>query len=383
MNGFVDGQVDPAFRAVRDVFEASFADGQNAGAAVAVLVDGRPVVDLWGGLADTRSNRPWLPDTPVVTYSCTKALTATAALQVAHRQSLGWDDPVTGWWPEYGVAGKDSTTLADLLTHRAGLPAFDAPVSTAEAADHRAMAARLAGQRPVWKPGTEHGYHAMTFGWLLDEFVYRHTGFTVGEYVHRTFGDQLWIGAPPEVAARAARVGAPPADEQAWTDPAPIAAATVAEMAQAYRDPASLALRASTNPLGSYNNPEVLAGGWPATGLVTTARALACFYADLVAGEFLPADVLAEAVRERVRGRDTVLTLESAFGLGYMLPSENLILPAPARDTAFGHPGAGGAIGLGDNVNRVAIAFTPNLRRDWLSGDRRAYNLVDAVYSAL
>ncbi|MFE4462236.1 esterase, partial [Nocardia tengchongensis] len=106
------------------------------------------------------------------------------------------------------------------------------------------------------------------------------------------------------------------------------------------------------------------------------------FYSDLVAGEFLPPDVLARAVGEQVRGRDRVLLLESAYGLGYVLPSENMILPASAA-TAFGHPGAGGAIGLGDLTHRVAIAFTPNLRRDWLSGDRRAYNLVDAVYSAL
>ncbi|WP_433593662.1 serine hydrolase domain-containing protein [Nocardia sp. CA-145437] len=383
MSGFVDGQVDPAFRAVRDVFEASFADGRNAGAAVAVFVDGRPVVDLWGGLADTRANRPWLRDTPVVTYSCTKGVTATAALLVAHERGIGLDDPVTDWWPEYGVGGKDSTTLADLLTHRAGLPVFERAVSVADAADQRAMAARLAEQHPVWQPGTRHGYHALTFGWLLGEFVRRHTGFTVGEYVRRNFGEQLWIGAPPEIAEQAARVGAPPAADQAWTDPAPISAATAAEMARAFQDPRSLALRASTNPLGSYNSPEVLAGGWPSTGLVTTARALARFYADLAAGDLLPPDVLADAVHERVRGRDAVLTLESAFGLGYMLPSENMILPEAARPTAFGHPGAGGAIGLGDTANRLAIAFTPNLRRDWVSGDRRAYDLIDAAYGAL
>ncbi|MFD7846672.1 serine hydrolase domain-containing protein [Nocardia sp. NPDC059764] len=142
-------------------------------------------------------------------------------------------------------------------------------------------------------------------------------------------------------------------------------------------------LRASANPHFSHNDPEVLAAGWPAVGLVTSARGLARFYSDLVAGEFLLPDVLARAVGEQVRGRDRVPLLESAYGLGYVLPSENMILPVSAAATAFGHPGAGGAIGLGDLTHRVAIACTPNLRRDWLSGDRRAYNLVDAVYSAL
>lgn len=380
MGGLVDGWVDPAFQAVRDVFEASFEDGQNAGAAVAVFVAGQAVVDLWGGVADTRTMRRWERDTPVVTFSCTKAVTATAALALAGDAG---QEPVTSWWPEYGVAGKETTTLADLLTHRAGLPAFDDVVSIAQAADPAAMAALLARQRPVWEPGTEHGYHALTFGWLVGEFIRRHTGLTVGEYVRRHLGDELWIGAPPSVVAQAARLGFPPEEDRRWTEPGPVDADTVARMARTYQDPRSLMMRASTNPLASYNKPEVLAGGWPASGLVTTARALARFYRDLVGGAVLAPSLLDEAVREHVRGPDSVLLLESAFGLGYMLPSQNLILPEPARPTAFGHPGAGGSVGLGDIDNQVAIAFVANLRRDWLAGDRRAYDLVAATYSAL
>lgn len=284
MGGVVDGWVDPAFQAVRDVFEGSFADGQNAGAAVAVFVDGRAVVDLWGGVADTRTKRLWNRDTPVVTFSCTKAVTATAALAVAEEVGLGWRERVTTWWPEYGAAGKEATTLADLVTHRAGLPAFDDAVSAAAAADPAAMAALLAGQRPVWEPGTEHGYHALTFGWLVGEFVRRHTGLTVGEYVRRHLGDELWIGAPPPVVEQAARVGFPPEEDRRWTDPGPIDADLVARMGRAFQDPGSLVMRASTNPVAAYNKPEVLAGGWPASGLVTTARALARFYRDLVGG---------------------------------------------------------------------------------------------------
>jgi CubicO group peptidase (beta-lactamase class C family) len=270
-----------------------------------------------------------------------------------------------------------------MLTHRAGLPAFDRAVSAADAADPAAMATLLASQSPVWEPGAEHGYHALTFGWLVGEFVRRHTGLTVGQYVRRHLGDQLWIGAPPPVVARTARIESPPDRERTWTDPGPIDADTVTRMAKAYQDPGSLVMRASTNPGGSYNTREVLAGGWPASGLVTTAYALARFYSDLVSGTVLVPESLAEAVREHVRGPDSVLLLESAFGLGYMLPSQNFILPDPARSTAFGHPGVGGSVGLGDIDNRVAIAFVANLRRDWLAGDRRAYDLVAAAYSAL
>lgn len=384
MGGYVDGWADPAFRGVREVFEASFADGQNTGAAVAVFVGGRAVADLWGGLADARTGRPWLPGTPCVTYSCTKAVTATAALRVAQEAGVSWEDPVAAWWPEYATAGKEATTLADLLTHRAGLPAFDRPVTAAEAADPAAMAALLARQSPVWEPGTGHGYHALTFGWLVGEFVRRHTGSAVGEYVRSHLGAELRIGVPPEVAGQAARVAFPPAGEQARTaDPGPVDAAAAARLAQAYQDPASLLVRATGNPVAAYNKPEVLAGGWPASGLVTTARALARFYRDLAAGTLLAPGLLRDAVREQVRGSDLVLVLESAFGLGYMLPSQNFVLPGPARTAAFGHPGAGGAAGLGDIDNQVAIAFIPNLRRDWLAGDRRAYDLAAAVYDAL
>jgi CubicO group peptidase (beta-lactamase class C family) len=383
MGGSVDGWVDPAFRAVREVFDASFADGRNAGAAVAAFVGGRAVVDLWGGSADPRTGRAWVRDTPCVTFSCTKAVTATAALRVAQDEGAGWDERVAAWWPEYAVAGKEATTLADLLTHRAGVPAFDRTVTATEAADPAAMAALLAHQRPVWEPGAGHGYHALTFGWLVGEYVRRHTGRTVGDYVRSHLGEDLWIGAPPAGAPRAARVVSPPAGETAWSDAGPIDAATVARLAQAYQDPASLLMRASANPVAAYNNPEVLAGGWPASGLVTTARALARFYRDLVGGALLAPGLRSDAVRERVRGSDLVLLLESAFGLGYMLPSQNFILPEAACPTAFGHPGAGGAIGLGDIDNQVAIAFIPNLRRDWLAGDRRAYDLVAAVYRAL
>jgi CubicO group peptidase (beta-lactamase class C family) len=382
--GGVDGWADPAFGAVRDVFEATFADGWNLGAAVAVFVGGRAVVDLWGGTADARTGRAWERDTACVTFSCTKAITATAALRVAQETGVGLDEPVTTWWPEYAGEGKAATTLADLLAHRAGLPALDRPVTPAEAADPGAMAARLARQRPEWEPGTGHGYHAFSFGWLAGELVRRRAGSTVGAYARRQLGADLWIGVDGAAAEGLARVGFPPADQQAWSgDPAPIPAATVARMAQAFQDPDSLLVRATMTPVAAYNRPEVLAGGWPASGLVTTARALARFYRDLTGGALLAPGLLGDAVRERVRGPDRVLLLESAFGLGYMLPSENFVLPGPARRTAFGHPGAGGSIGLGDVENQVAIAFVPNLRRDWLAGDRRAYDLVSAVYAAL
>ncbi|MFE3190259.1 serine hydrolase domain-containing protein [Nocardia sp. NPDC059240] len=380
----VYGEADPAFGAVREVFEASFADGQNLGASVAVFVDGRPVVELWGGIADAKTGSPWDRDTLCVTFSCTKAVTATAALRVATDLGISVEKPVVDWWPEYGRAEKDSTTLADFLTHSAGLPILQQPVSAAEAAEPGFVAGLLAAQTPLWEPGTRHGYHALTYGWLLGEFVRRHTDSTIGDYIRTQLGPELHVGVPAALLEKIARLSFPPADEQAWTgDPDPVSPEAARRMMHAFRDPESLAIRSTANPRASYNNPEVLTGGWPATGLVTTARALATHYRDLLAGDLLPLPVLNDAIRERVRGTDEVLLSASAYGLGYALPAENLIVPVAARPTVFGHAGAGGSIGLADPEHRVAFAFIPNLRRDWLSGDRRAYQLLEAVYAAL
>ncbi|MEU4842181.1 serine hydrolase domain-containing protein [Nocardia testacea] len=376
----VEGHADPAFGAVREVFAANLAAGADLGAAVAVFVDGRAVVDLWGGIADRRTGRAWERDTPCVTFSCTKGLTATAALRVSAETGIGVEEPVTRWWPEFGAAGKEATTLADLLAHRAGLPAFDRPVTVAEAADPRAMADRLAAQRPVWEPGTRHGYHALTFGWLVGEFVRRHTGDSVATYVAEHFGPELCLGIPRVAPARTAfpeRSGA----DRFSVDTA--GGGVAARLMRAYEDPDSLIMRGSTNPRPSYSDPAVQAGGWPASGLHTTARALAGFYRDLGAGALLPADILRAAATEQVRGPDEVLMLESAFGLGYMLPAATMRLPGPARAGAFGHPGAGGSLGFTDPERRIAFGFVPNLRRDAFDGDTRAHDLVAAVYDSL
>jgi CubicO group peptidase (beta-lactamase class C family) len=425
----VQGTCDPAFSGVRDVFERGFADGHELGAAIAVYVGGRKVVDLWGGVADHRAGRAWTADTPCFGFSCTKAVTATAALLLAERGAYDVDGPVTDWWPEYGTHGKEGTTAAHFLSHQSGLPAFARPISAEEAADFPARAAELAGQEPEWTPGEAHGYHALTYGWLAGEIVRRMSGGrTVGDFVRDEFtGDlDLWIGAPGDVIERAARLRASRSRKQepkANRDEKPVdadarasgvanvdadgragrtanvdapqrAAARPApdgtlleRMAKAYMDPDSRLNRALNNPhpgKGGYNNPVVLRAGWPSAGMIATAPGLAGFYRDLVAGRILMPETLREALKPRVSGPDLTLLVDSSFGLGFMRPSGTFFTPAAAgRDSAFGHAGAGGSLGLGDLDAELAVAYLPNLMGDQLSGDIRAYNLVKAVYASL
>lgn len=365
-----EGTCDPAFTAVREVLAASLADGGDLGAAVTVVVGGRTVVDLWGGTADARTGRAWERDTRCVTFSATKAVTAAAALLLAEQGGPSLHAPVRSWWPEFRTP---ATTGVHLLTHQAGLPAFDRPVTVEEAADPAALAALLAAQTPEWEPGTAHGYHALTFGWLVGEYVRRVSGRPVGEFVRAAFDPALEIGTDDlEGLARIA------AGRPARADDVPATPEQIRELVAATQDPSSPFLRSTTNPSASFNNPLLLRADWPAAGLVTTARALAAFY------DRLPRTLasLSDAMHERVRGPDRTLVFESAFGLGFMRPSANMYLPPAARATAYGHPGASGALGIGDPEHGLAFGYIPNLSRPAL-GDRRAYRLVEAVYSAL
>ncbi|GAA0945416.1 serine hydrolase domain-containing protein [Nonomuraea longicatena] len=374
---------DPRFSRVREVFEEHLDKGLDLGAAFAVHVGGELVVDLWGGVADRRTGRPWERETPVFAYSCTKALTAAVALRVI-------PDParrVVDFWPEYAAGGKADTTVEHLLTHQAGLPTVEEEVPVEEFGDLPAIAARLAAQTPLWRPGTAHGYHALTYGFLVGEVVRRVTGQSVGELVAESaapYGLETWVGAPDDVIARAARLTASPPRDDA---PAGGLLAGNTPAALAARDPGSLMNRALGNPgmhrlKGGANHPIVLRAGWPGAGVVTTARGLAGFYRELIAGSLLPLDRLRDAVRVRVEGPDRVLMTGSAFGLGFARPSAAFLTPVPAAK-AFGHGGLGGSIGLADPSRGLALAYVMNrMAGTDIDSHLRAYRLVEAVYDA-
>ncbi|AQZ65916.1 Esterase A [[Actinomadura] parvosata subsp. kistnae] len=409
---------DPRFSRVREVFERHFADGEELGAAFAVYLDGELVVDLWGGVADRHTGRPWERDTPVFAYSCTKAVTAAVLLQLAERGLVDVTAPVAEVWPEFAANGKAGITVEHVLTHQAGLPALEEPVPVEEFEDQPAIAARLARQAPLWEPGTAHGYHALTYGFLVGEVVRRVTGKSVGELVSAEIagplGLELWVGAPDPVIERTARLTAgergrlvttetPPPGAQPDGEMADGAAAdgavadgaaaggpertteAVAEMTRLALDPGSLMNRALGNPAmnllkGGANNPVILRAGWPAAGMVTTARGLAGFYRALIAGEILRPETLQDALRPRVKGPDRTLYLGTSFGLGFMRPSMTFMVRSPS---AFGHSGAGGSIGVGDPERGLAIAYVMNKMASAISGNLRGHRLLQAVYDSL
>ncbi len=384
----IEGMCAPKFSRVEELFRENFARGDELGATFVVYRGDELVVDLWGGVADDRAGRPWAHDTPCPIFSSTKAVTATTALLLWDRGLFDVDAPVNEWWPEFGRHGKEHTTAAHLLSHQAGLPYFESQLDTADAADPERLAALLADQAPVWAPGTAHGYHSLTYGWLVGEIVRRLTGRTVGGFLREAITGprelDLWIGAPSEVISRTAIVGAlPPAEEPDPLDP------HLAAVAARFADPHSLVSRSFASPAalnepGAFNNPAVLGTGWPAISGLATGLGLAGFYRDLLAGRILSPDTLRRAIAVRAAGTDRVFGINLAFGLGYLRSCPPVFyVPAVAEESVFGHFGAGGAFGFGDHRHGLAIVYLMNGMRSQLADFSRAYQLIEAVYAGL
>ncbi|MGW3009387.1 serine hydrolase domain-containing protein [Streptomyces sp. NPDC001219] len=387
----VQGTVEDGFEPVRDAFMANFARRGERGAAVAVYRHGRKVVDLWGGTRDGDAGKhaagaaPWEAGTAQVIRSATKGIAAIVPLLLHQRGQLDLDAPVGTYWPEFKAAGKERVLVRHLLSHRAGLPVLDTPLTPAQALDGVSGPAALADQAPAWEPGTDHGYHAQTYSWLLGELVLRATGRTLGSWVADEIagplGLDLWIGLPEAERSRVGRIAA-------VEPPAPSAAAGLRvrpkqAVADAYADPDSLTRRAfgAISPDPDENAPEYRAAELPASGGIATARSLARCYAALIGPVdgrsrlFAPA-TLTLARTEESAGLDRTLLVQTRFGLGFMLhgPSSPLLAPG-----AFGHPGRGGALACADPERGLAFGYVTNGMQRGVTADPRAQALLRAV----
>ncbi|MFF0494084.1 serine hydrolase domain-containing protein [Nocardia sp. NPDC004068] len=385
----IDGTVETGFEDVRKVFAANFDEYGDVGAAVTVYRDGRPVVDLWGGVADRDTGKPWARDTMTLVYSATKGVTATIAHLLAQRGLLDLDAPVARYWPEFAAAGKDAIPVRWLLSHRAGLPTLDEPVPLAQALAWDPMVRALERQRPEWEPGTAHGYHGRTFGWLVGEVIRRVAGRGVGTILAEDIAGPLdvdfHIGLPDSERSRVARlVFAPKPDLSAVSlDDIP---EPMRDMVAAMLDPDSLTNRAFavTDPADpDFNSPEVRAAEIPSSNGIGTARGLARLYAALIGPvdgtRLLTPETLADAVREQASGIDLVLRLPDRYASGFMLPTETFPLSGP---NSFGHAGRGGSLALADPTRGLSFAYVTNHIVEGAL-DPRAPALVDAVNRAV
>ena len=387
----IHGECASRFRRVREVFEQSFRDGRETGAAVAVVHDGETVVDLWAGWADQARTQPWQRNTIANVYSCTKAMAAFCAHQLAERGRLDLDAPVMEYWPEFGQRGKSRIPVRWLLSHRAGLAAVRELLPPEALYDWTAICDALAAEEPWWEPGTAHGYHAVTFGWLVGEVVRRIDGRSLGTYfrdeIARPLGLDFHIGLAESEHGRVAELSELAASGADEIDPEALGLMQVI-----LADPNGMTARAFMNPPSmafGVNNAAWRQAEIPGANGHGAARDLARVYGALARGgdlggvHVLDSAAIARLRQEQSHGPDLVLQVSTRFGLGVMLPQNRPDARFGPSPNAFGHPGAGGALGCADPDARVGFGYTPNRLGPHILLDPRATALIDAVYEAL
>ena len=378
-------QLDPEKlrQRLKPLFQENFDKHGELGAAVSVWQNGKPIVDLYGGFCDASREKPWKADTVVLVWSATKGLGSACVLHVLERQKIELNRRVAEFWPEFGQGDKDKITLGQLLSHQAGLCALDQRVGVL---DYDGVIRALEAQAPFWPPGTAHGYHARTFGFLLDELIRRISGKTLSKYWEENFARPLeldfWIGLPEQENSRvatiyAAKSGKPP------------------EPAQFYRDlvtPGTFARKTFTSPYGlnvisKMNDPHLRAQPIVSFGGIGSASALAKFYSILANGgelngqTFFSQETIERMTTTLTDELDRVFQMPTAFSAGFMKDSRHAErrMFAPSA-TSFGHPGAGGSHAFADPENKIAFAYVMNQMEQSVLPNEKSLRLVDAIY---
>ncbi|MPZ99812.1 MAG: serine hydrolase, partial [Dehalococcoidia bacterium] len=390
----VHGDCDPRFEAVRRAFAENFAERGDVGAAVAVTLDGEPVVDLWGGWLDKGRTRPWQRDSLGAVWSLGKALTAISVLRLVERGALDLEAPVARYWPEFAQGGKERVTVRHLLTHQAGLVAIRKPLPPgANLLSWDTMVEALAEQAPWWEPGTAHGYHVNTIGFLLGEVMRRVDGRKPGGYIREEvagpLGVEFHIGVAVEDDERCADwIGyrPPPGEvvesQRPWLDrdPATLDGIDLARVL-AYRNPPGLPWRNTPEGERAWRAAE-----FPSTNPYSNARSLARIFGALACGgsvggaALLRPETIERATQVESFGTDLVLGRPTRFGLGFMLTFPERAM-GPGERT-FGHYGNGAVVALADPERRLGFAFVCNQAgRSWR--DPRSNVLLEALYGAL
>jgi CubicO group peptidase (beta-lactamase class C family) len=368
---------------IEPLFQENFLRFGELGAALSIWHHGQPLLELNSGFRDARRERHWTDDTLVLLWSITKGLGSACLLHALQERKIELERRVAEFWPEFAQSGKSEITLSQLLSHQAGLCALDQP---AEVTDFDAVISALEKQKPLWPPGTAHGYHARTFGFLIDALMRRIDSRSISQYWREIFarplGLDIWIGLPPELNDRVATIYA-----------AKITAAhSPDDFYRAVATPGTLARKSFTTPRGlqavsAMNLPENRARSFVSFGAIGNAHSLGKFYAMLANGgqldgtRFFSARTLAQMTTTFVAGPDRVFGFPTAFSAGFMKdpPGRRRRIFGPSQ-MAFGHPGAGGSHAFADPENNLSFAYVMNQMEQQVLPNEKSLRLVDALY---
>lgn len=385
----VKGQCNPKFAELQSEFERNFSERGESGASVCLSVNGETMVDLWGGVANRETGAPWEQDTVSIVFSCTKAATAICAHILIDRGLLDAHALVTDYWPEYGKHGKENTTVAMMLNHESGLPAFREPIKPGGFYDWDYMISRLEEEEPFWEPGTRNGYHMVSFGWTVGELVRRVSGKSLGTFfadeVAGPTGADFWIGIPDNFGRTIAPMipYVPKSDDlildfglKLMTEPNSVQALSYFNTG-GWKPDSLEAYRAEIGGAGGISN---------ARGQVAMYEPLAKNDGSLVSPERLKSMSMVSTATQK----DFTLLQPTRFGPGFMKSVDNRHLLNVANrhsvilgDQAFGHVGAGGSIGFADPECGLAFSYTMTQMGNGILLNDRGQSLVDAAYRAL
>jgi CubicO group peptidase (beta-lactamase class C family) len=373
----VAGTVAPGFESVRERFAANFRrddDCREIGASFAVFHGDRCVIDLWGGAADPAQRRAWNRDTLVNVYSTTKGVVACAIALLVDRGQLRYEDKVASVWPDFARFGKQDATIAHVLSHQVGLPAFERPTSAEDLYDWQGCCEALAAQTPRWTPGEKLGYHPMTYGFLAGEIARRAAGRTIGQIIASDLAGPLHadfhVGLPPTCDERVAELVAPKRMIDPTTLPLP------EEILRSLTNPGLHPSVANTLPWRRAELPAVNGHG--------SAQGLARIYGPFANGgtfqgiELISAATIAKMTQVQRRGLDLLLGMEVSWACGLALNGTTGFFGRNPR--TFGHSGWGGSFGCADPDARLAIGYVCNQMGPDLVGDVRARELCEEVY---
>ncbi|MEM6581399.1 MAG: serine hydrolase domain-containing protein [Pseudomonadota bacterium] len=369
----VAGNSNPNFRLVEEAFLKNFEQGQELGAAVCVYHKGDKVVDLWAGSRDADQSQPWSEDTIVNVWSTTKGAAAACVAKLVEAGQLDYSAPVSTYWPEFGVAGKQDITIAQLFSHQSGVCGLSEPVSHDQMYDIETVTAMLASETPMWEPGTRSGYHAISIGYFAEGLFQRVVGESVGEFFNRRIAEPLdlefYMGLPEEHEHR------------------------VAELIHEGNKPDNLnqyEISAQVNFPVDYAMPNERRWremGLPSAGGTANARGVAGLYRSLLsdlAGQscnIASADVLKKALACEIENQDLVLEMDLSWAAGFAL-SGNIGLFGPNM-RSFGHFGWGGSFGFGDPETGLSVGYSMNCMREIHDGDQRAANIISSIYQSI
>ncbi|KAJ5951929.1 Beta-lactamase-related protein [Penicillium vulpinum] len=372
-----NGPCDPAFNRVRDLLQERLSSGEEVGASICVNIDGKSVLDIWGGHADAAKSRPWEEDTLVVVFSCSKIVSALAALILVDRGLLDVEEKVSKYWPEFAANGKEDTRVWHILSHSSGLPHWDKRLPMESIYDTKSSTEMLAEQAPWYKAGEVSAYQLISHGHLIGELVRRISGKSLKQVIvdeiTGPLGADFGLGVAEEDWPRTADIIPCALPDLPKIDPQSVVGKTFGNITFTTEVTKTPGFRgAEIGALNGFGNARALARIGSIVSLKGTVDGK----------KYLGLKTIDQMMHERINGIDLVLFMNVRFGLGIDLPTPEAVAFIPEGNICF-WGGWGGSFLVMDLDRRMTIAYTMNKMGSRILGNENVEAYINAIYEIM